>query len=251
MTSDTIALCLQGVGRRFSGLQAVRDVTLDVPHGERHAIIGSNGAGKTTLFNLIGGDIAVTSGRVILFDKDVTHMPTHQRVRLGLGRTYQTALLFPQLSTLDTIYLAVRGATAHRMSVLRPGAGDRHRAKAAALARRVGLEKSLNTKVGDLSHGQQRQIELAMALAGDPRLILLDEPASGLSQGERVLLSEMLRALDRDLTLLIIEHDMDVAFQVADVVTVMHNGAVLATGRPDEIRNNEMVHAIYLGAHHE
>jgi len=244
------ALSLQSVNRHFGGVQAVRDVTLDIAYGERRVVLGPNGAGKSTLFNLIAGEIRPSSGKVLLLGKDVTHLSPHYRARHGLTRTYQTAHLFTGLSVLDNLYLAVRGIVSRRMSMLRPGHNDPHVAKAKRLATRVGLEAVLDRKVGILSHGEQRQLAVGMALAGDPRLIMLDEPAAGLSQGERVRLTELLLALDPAITLLLIEHDMDVALQIAQFVTVMHNGRVIVNGTPDEIRTSRMVHELYLGERH-
>jgi len=244
------ALSLQGVGRRFGGVEAVRDVTLDIAYGERRVILGPNGAGKSTLFNLIAGEFRPTSGKVILFGEDVTHHSAQYRARHGLTRTYQTAHLFNGLSTLDNLFLAVRGVVPRRMSMLRPNTNDQYLVQARQVAAQVGLEAVLDTKVGTLSHGVQRQLELGMALAGKPRMIMLDEPAAGLSQGERGRLTELLQALDPAITVLLIEHDMDVALQVAQLVTVMHNGRLIVNGTPDEIRTSQTVHELYLGDHH-
>jgi branched-chain amino acid transport system ATP-binding protein len=241
------ALHLLGIGRTFGGIHAVRDVALRVAHGERRAVIGPNGAGKTTLFNLIAGDDLPTSGAVVLFGEDVTRLAPRHRARRGLTRTYQTAHLFGGLTTLENLFLAVRGVAPRRMSMLRPRPDDAYLARARELAAQVGLERVLHTRVGALSHGEQRQLELAMALAGRPRLIMLDEPAAGLSPGERTRLTELLLGLERSITLLLIEHDMDVALRIAQVVTVMHNGSVIAVGTPDEIRASQLVHELYLG----
>ena len=241
------ALQLAGVGRRFGGLIAVNDVTLTVAIGERRALLGPNGAGKTTLFNLIAGEYKPTTGRVLFFEQDVTRLPPRKRARRGLTRTYQTALLFLGMSILDNLFLAVRGVVPRRMSLLRPGRNDRYLARARELASQVGLEAVLHRKVGELSHGEQRQLELGMALAGNPRLLMLDEPAAGLSPGERSTLTELLIALDPAITVLLIEHDMDVAFRVAQHVTVMHQGKIIADGAPGEIRDNQLVHDVYLG----
>jgi len=249
-SNSSPALSLQGVYRRFGGVQAVRDVTLDIAYGERRVILGPNGAGKSTLFNLVAGEIRPSSGKVLLFGKDVTHLSPHYRARHGLTRTYQTAHLFTGLNALDNLYLAVRGIVSRRMSMLRPSHNDPHVAKAKRLAIRVGLEAVLDKKVGILSHGEQRQLAVGMALAGDPHLIMLDEPAAGLSQGERVRLTELLLALEPAITLLLIEHDMDVALQIAQFVTVMHNGRIIVNGTPNEIRTSRMVHELYLGEHH-
>ena len=241
------ALELRGVGRRFGGLVAVDGVTLGVAAGERRAIIGPNGAGKTTLFNLIAGEFRPTTGHVLLFGEDVTRLPAHLRIRRGLTRTYQTALLFGGLPAADNLYLALRGRAPHRMSVRRPGPDDPYRARARELAAVVGLGGALETKAAALSHGERRQLELGMALAGAPRLLMLDEPAAGLSPGERIRLTDLLLALDPAITVLLIEHDMDVALRVADRVTVMDDGQIIADGAPDEIRGSKTVQDVYLG----
>jgi branched-chain amino acid transport system ATP-binding protein len=243
------ALRLERVGRRFGALQAVREVSLRIAPGERRAILGPNGAGKTTLFNVIAGDFPATAGRVLFFSEDLTGLAPQLRTRRGITRTYQNSLLFTGLSVADNLYLAVRGVRSCRLSLLRSGRADVHRARAAELAVMVGLGDVTHLLVSELSHGQRRQLELGMALAGEPRLLLLDEPAAGLSPGERAELVRLLAGLPRELTVVIIEHDMDVALQVAERVTVMHNGEVVAEGTPAEIQANETVHRIYLGGH--
>ena len=246
--SGAPVLQLRGVGRRFGGLVAVADLSLEVAGGERRAILGPNGAGKTTLFNLIAGEFRPTTGRVLLFGEDVTRLPAHRRMRRGLTRTYQTALLFGGLTVADNLYLALRGPASARMSLRRPGPDDRYRARARELAVTVGLTGVLETKAAALSHGERRQLELGMALAGQPRLLMLDEPAAGLSPGERGRLTELLLALDPAITVLLIEHDMDVALRVADRVTVMHDGRTIAEGSPAEIRASKTVQDVYLGS---
>jgi branched-chain amino acid transport system ATP-binding protein len=244
-------LLLRGVGRRFGGLQAVRDVDLTVQAGERRAILGPNGAGKTTLFNVVAGEFPPTSGRIELFGQDVTFLPARTRVRLGLTRTYQTSRLFLGLSVEDNLYLSVVGVEGgHLRAVALPGRDGNLRRKARAIAARVGLEEELSTLVRNLSHGEQRQLEVGMALAGEPRLMMLDEPAAGLSRAERVKLTEMLLGLDRSITLILIDHDMDVALTVAEYVTMMHDGRVIVEGAPAEIRANQLVHDLYLGRGH-
>ena len=243
-------LRLRGVGRRFGGVQAVRDVDLDVPPGERRAILGPNGAGKTTLFNVISGEFPPTSGRIELFDEDVTHMPARKRARLGLSRTFQKSRLFLGLSVEDNLYLAVLGVKNGHFRPVRLGRDGEMRERARELAAQVGLGGRLDTVVGSLSHGEQRQLEVGMARAGDPKLMMLDEPAAGLSRGERVALTDLLLALDRSITLILIEHDMDVALTVAERVTMMHDGRVIVEGTPAEIRANELVHDLYLGRAH-
>jgi branched-chain amino acid transport system ATP-binding protein len=241
-------LRLRGIGRRFGGLHAVREVDLAVLSGERRAILGPNGAGKTTLFNVISGDFPPTSGGVELFGRDVTALPGRKRAKLGLARTYQQSRLFPGLSVDDNIYLSILGIGAgHLRPVALPGKDREIRDKAREAAGRVAIDHKLSDLVGSLSHGEHRQVAIAMALAANPRLLMLDEPASGLSRGERDLLTGLLLELDQKITLLLIEHDMDVALTVAERVTVMHEGRVIVEGTPDEIRANQLVHDLYLG----
>jgi len=239
------ALALHGVGRTFGALAAVGNVTLSVAAGERRAVLGPNGAGKTTLFNLICGDFPPTSGRVELFGQDITGLAPHHRAPSGVGRTYQTSLLFNGLSVMDNLVVAVRGARPGRFSLALPSRADTE--KAATLAERVRLDHLLDTEVAQLSHGQRRQLEVGMALACDPRLLMLDEPAAGLSPVERPELLRLMRELPRSITLIVIEHDMDIALPIADVVTVMKDGDVVVEGPPERIETDPTVQAIYLG----
>jgi branched-chain amino acid transport system ATP-binding protein len=240
-------LRLRGVGRRFGGLDAVCDVDLDVAHGERRAILGPNGAGKTTLFNVISGDMPATSGRIEFLGEDIGAIGAPGRARRGIGRTYQKSRLFLGLTVEDNLYLAVLGTRNGHLRPLRRKSDDEMRARARELAGAVGLQGKLNALVGAISHGEQRQLEVGMARAGEPKLMLLDEPASGLSRGERVALTDLLLELDPGITLILIEHDMDVALRVANHVTMMHDGRKVVEGTPDEIRGNELVHKLYLG----
>jgi branched-chain amino acid transport system ATP-binding protein len=245
------SLRLRGVGRRFGGLHAVRDVDLEVAAGERRAILGPNGAGKTTLFNVIAGDVPATSGTVEVFGADVTYMPARSRAKLGVARTYQKSRLFPGLSVEDNIYLAILGIrTGHLRPIVLPGRDRAMRAEAREAAGRTAIAHKLPELVGALSHGEQRQVAIAMALAARPRLLMLDEPASGLPRGERVALTDLLLQLDPSITLILIEHDMDVALRVAERVTMMHDGRVIVEGTPAEIRANQVVHDLYLGSQH-
>jgi branched-chain amino acid transport system ATP-binding protein len=240
-------LRLRGVGRRFGGLHAVRDVNMDVTPGERRAILGPNGAGKTTLFNVIAGDFPATSGTVELFGADVTYTPARDRARRGLARTYQQSRLFGGLTVEDNIYLSIVGREGGRLRPIRTSADAEARERARVAAGRAAIDSKLDETVASLSHGEHRQVALAMALASNPRVLMLDEPASGLSRGERVLLTDLLLALDRGITLILIEHDMDVALRVAEYVTMMHDGRVIVEGTPAEIRANQLVHDLYLG----
>lgn len=246
----TNAVELSDVGRRFGALQAVKSVTLSIPVGQRHAVLGPNGAGKTTLFNLVCGDYPPTSGRVVIFGEDITAFPPHKRARVGIGRTYQTSLLFNGLSVRDNLFVAIRGARPGRLSFLAPRRQDQDMRTATALADRVRLTHLLDRTVSELSHGQRRQLEVGMALACSPRLLMLDEPAAGLSPAERPELSNLLRELPRDLTLILIEHDMDVALPISDLVTVMKDGEIMVQDTPDRIADNPVVNEIYLGRRH-
>jgi branched-chain amino acid transport system ATP-binding protein len=251
VANDEPTLRLRGVGRRFGGLHAVREVDLEVAPGERRAILGPNGAGKTTLFNVIAGDLPATTGTVELFGTDVTKAPARTRARLGLARSYQQSRLLLGLSVEDNIYLSILGVGDDRLRpVVLPKRDRAVRERARESAERVAIDHRLRDPVGALSHGEHRQVALAMALASKPRALMLDEPASGLSRGERTLLTDLLLALDRNITLLLIEHDMDVALRVAERVTMMHDGRVIVEGTPSEIRANELVHELYLGSAH-
>jgi len=244
-------LRLRGVGRRFGGLLAVSDVDLDVAHGERRAILGPNGAGKTTLFNVICGDIPASSGTVELFGEDVTRRPARYRAKLGLARTYQQSRVFKGLTVEDSIYLSIIGVEGGRLRpVALPSREKELRSRAREAAGKVAISEKLGELVGSLSHGEHRQVAIAMALAAEPKALMLDEPASGLSRGERQLLTELLLDLDRGITLILIEHDMDIALGVAERVTMMHDGRVIVEGTPAEIRANELVHDLYLGRGH-
>lgn len=243
------ALRIVNLTKYFGALCAVDNVSLDLLPGERRAILGPNGAGKTTLFNLIAGDYLPSQGAINLFDVDLSSMPPHQRTRAGVSRTYQNSLLFKMLTVVENLYLSVRGVQPRRLSMKAPQSADGHLRKAQEWARQVGLEERINAMVSELSHGEQRQLELGMALAADPRLLLLDEPAAGLSQAERPILAKMLRELPRSITILLIEHDMDVALQWAERVTVMHNGAVVFEGTPTEAASSSAIHELYLGGH--
>ena len=240
-------LRLRGVGRGFGGLDAGRDVDHAVAPGERRAILGPNGAGKTTLFNVISGDMPATSGTIEFLGQDIGAIPAPGRTRLGMGRTYQKSRLFLGLTVEDNLYLAVLGSRDGHRRMLRKAIDDEMRERARELAASVGLESQVSSLVGAISHGEQRQLEVAMARATEPKLMLLDEPASGLSRGERVALTDLLLELDKSITLILIEHDMDVALRVAQRVTMMHDGRKIVEGTPDEIRANALVHELYLG----
>ncbi len=244
------ALELRGVTRAFGALVAVSDVSMTVRAGERRAVLGANGAGKTTLFNAITGDFPPTAGRIRFFGEDVTELPAYERIRRGLRRTYQTSLLFKGLTVRDNIFMAVRGVGRSRFSLLRPRQNDVSLASTRDLLHAVHLDSLADRLVADLAYGQQRQLEIGMALAGAPRFILFDEPAAGLSPVERRELIQILTALPGHIGYIIIEHDLDVALRVVESVTVLHNGALFTEGSPDEIQSDPDVQRIYLGGGH-
>jgi branched-chain amino acid transport system ATP-binding protein len=244
------ALVLEGVTRAFGALRAVDDVTLSVLAGEKRAILGANGAGKTTLFNAITGDFPPTSGRIRFFGEDITQMDPFERIRKGMRRTYQSSLLFRDLSVRDNLFLAVRGVSNARFSIRRAGRGHPSSQATQELLERGRLTHIADEMVSNLAHGQQRQLEIAMALAGAPRLILFDEPAAGLSPAERRELVLLLTSLPSHMSFVLIEHDLEIALRVVERVTVMHNGSVIKTGTPSEIENDQQVQAIYMGGKH-
>ena len=241
------ALRLEGVSRSFGALKAVENFSFSVAAGERRAVIGANGAGKTTLFNVITGDYAASAGRVRFFGEDVTAHPPFERIRAGMRRTYQSSLLFRDLTVRDNLFLAVRGVSRGRFDFIRKNENHVSRRAAEDILERVRLTAVGDEPVASLSHGQQRQLEIGMALAGAPRLILFDEPAAGLSPAERRELVALLRALPAHLSFILIEHDLEIALRVVDRVTVMHNGRLLKEGTPAEIENDPEVQEIYMG----
>jgi branched-chain amino acid transport system ATP-binding protein len=246
-SNSAYALELEGVGRQFGALVALAGVNLKVGAGERRAVLGSNGAGKTTLFNVVTGDFPPTSGRIRFFGEDVTDFPIHERIRRGLRRTYQISQLFAGLTVIDSIFVACRGVSRRRFSLIRPGWADATRAQALSIAHSAHLDDILDRPVAILSHGQQRQLELALALTGAPRFILFDEPAAGLSPAERRDLVAILNALPAHIGYIIIEHDLDVALRVSSYVTMMHDGRIFKEGAPEEIESDPEVQAMYLG----
>ncbi len=242
------ALELRGLSKSFGGLAAVRGVTLTVMPGQRKAIIGPNGAGKTTLFNLITGILPASSGQVVLFGQDVTKWPSHRRTALGMARTFQVTSLFPRLTVLDNVLLAIEGLRPTKFVMWRflSSYHDVYE-KAHGLLERAGFLDRKDTEVRYLSHGEQRQLEIVLGLASDPKILLLDEPAAGLSSGESSEMIRFLAQLDRSLAILLIEHDMDVVFDVAEHISVLHFGEVLEAGSAEQIRGSEKVQQIYLG----
>jgi branched-chain amino acid transport system ATP-binding protein len=239
---------LVGLCRSFGGLHAVRGVNLTILPGDRKAIIGPNGAGKTTLFNVITGILPASAGKVVLFGRDVTPWPSHRRVALGMARTFQITSLFPRLTVLDNVLLAIKGVRRSKFVAWRFMSSYRDvYEKAERLLEQARFHDRRYIEVRHLSHGEQRQLEIVLGLASDPKILLLDEPAAGLSSGESQEMAKFLMRLDRNLAILLIEHDMDVVFGVTDQISVLHFGEILETGRPEHIRNSSRVQEIYLG----
>jgi branched-chain amino acid transport system ATP-binding protein len=223
-------------------------VSFVVRPGERKAIIGPNGAGKTTLFNLITGVFPSTSGQIVLFGRDVTRWPSHRRTALGMARTFQITSLFPKLTVLENVLLALAGVGWTKLVMWKPLASyEKFQTRARELLEAAGYWDRRGVEIRNLSHGEQRQIEVVLGLASDPKLLLLDEPAAGLSSGESREMAEFLKRLDPSLAILLIEHDMDVVFDVVDHISVLHFGAVVESGSCKEIQKSERVQQIYLG----
>jgi branched-chain amino acid transport system ATP-binding protein len=242
------ALELKALCKSFGGLQATRSVSLRVMPGDRKAIIGPNGAGKTTLFNMITGIHPATSGTILLFGQDVTKWPSHRRTAMGMARTFQVTSLFPKLTVLDNVLLAIEGLRPSKFVMWRFLSSYREvYDKAHHLLEQAAFIDRKDTEVRNLSHGEQRQLEIVLGLASDPKILLLDEPAAGLSSGESVDMTRFLMKLDPKLAILLIEHDMDVVFDVASEISVLHFGEVLETGTPQQIHSSAKVQEIYLG----
>jgi branched-chain amino acid transport system ATP-binding protein len=245
---STPALALAHLNKRFGGLPATKDVSLTVMPGERRLIIGPNGAGKTTLFNLITGDLSADGGSARLFGQELLRMPTQDRVHLGLARTYQILTLFPRERLIHNVVLALLGLDRRRWnpwSILVSNR-DLYEAARAALDR-VGLGESAERIVSETSYGERRRLELAMALAQKPRLLLLDEPLAGLSQAERQTVRALLDGIPRDVTIVMIEHDMDTALAFAERITVLHYGEVIVEGTRAEVVADPRTREVYLG----
>ena len=241
------ALSVTDISRNFEGVQALAHVSFEVAPGERRLIIGPNGAGKTTLFNILAGSYAASSGRVVLFGRDITRLPAYARAQLGLSRTFQITNLFYRLTVLENILLALQAGKGAASPVLR----QQDRAlltRAGALLEQWELSEFAKQAAQDISYGQQRQLDILLAMAVAPKVLLLDEPTAGLSAAEVPRVKAILRSLPRDTTVLMIEHDMDVAFELADRITVLHQGRLLAEGNVEAIRSNPQVTEIYLGS---
>ncbi|MEE9269398.1 MAG: ABC transporter ATP-binding protein [Candidatus Krumholzibacteria bacterium] len=245
---DQYAVEAVNLSKAFGGVHAVDGVSIAVPPGQRRALIGPNGAGKTTLFNCLTGSMSPSAGRIMLFGKDVTSVAEHRRTAMGIGRTFQITNVFHDLTVVENVLLALQGTSRRKWVFHR--SMDFFRSnweRAGAELERVGLAGRASDTVGSLSYGERRQLELALALASTPRVLLLDEPASGLSPGERKRIAEILAELQREITIVFIEHDMSVVLGLADKVTVLHRGRAIMEGTPDEVKASREIQEIYLG----
>jgi branched-chain amino acid transport system ATP-binding protein len=247
MTSPPL-LATQALCRNFGGLQAVRDVTLDFHVGQLHAVIGPNGAGKSTFVNLLAGELPPSSGAITLAGEAISALPSYQRVHRGIARSFQRTNIFKDLTALENVRLAAQAVAGRGVFRLAAKATDLVETAHGAL-RRAGLPWATTRIAGTLSHGAQRQLEIAMTLATDPKVLLLDEPLAGMGQEEGERIAALLKSLAADHALLLIEHDMDFVFKVADVMTVLVDGCVIATGKPADVRANAAVQTAYLGGH--
>jgi branched-chain amino acid transport system ATP-binding protein len=247
-SGQDLVLQTRGLCKRFGGLRAVDRVDLAVPPGDLRAIIGPNGAGKTTLFNLISGELAHDTGQIYFAGEEVSGLPPHRLCRRGLGRTFQITSIFRRLTGLENVQTAFLSHHKRHFNLFVP-ARRLYRDEALALLERVGLREQATKPSGILAHGDQRRLELAIALAGAPRLLLLDEPTAGMAPRERHEIMALVARIagDTGLTVVFTEHDMDVVFAVAKRITVLHQGAVLAEGPPLEVRANADVQRVYLG----
>jgi len=241
-------LVLENGSKNFGGVRALNDVSFVLEAGERRAIIGPNGAGKTTLFNLLSGLLRPSTGRILFLSKDITKMPAYQRAVLGLARTYQITNLFFSLTVQENVLLSLQAMNTFKFSFLRPLTSDKHLLpRAQSLLEPWDMWDKRDIEVRNLSYGDQRQLEIILALSQNPKLLLLDEPTSGLSSAETTTMVSMIEALPQDITVLFIEHDMDTAFRLAKQVMVLHLGKVLTLGSPEEVKSHTQVQKIYLG----
>ena len=243
-----LALEVQQLTKRFGALVANDSVDLQVEIGELHAIIGPNGAGKTTFINQLAGELAPNEGRILFFDRDVTRLQVHKRALLGLARSYQITSVIPSFTALDNVALAAQAIDGHSYRFWSPARSARKlNEKAAGILEEVGLAAREDVPANNMSHGEHRQLEIAMALATDPKLLLLDEPTAGMGPAATEGMIEFLRTLKGRYSILLIEHDMDVVFSLADRISVLVNGGRIATGTPENIRQNAEVRRAYLG----
>jgi len=243
-------LRIDHLSHSFGSLIVTNDVSMSIEDGERHVIIGPNGAGKTSLINQIGGQLRPSAGRILLGNTDITGWPPHRISRMGLARTFQRSNLFQNLSVIENLRLAVQARFGNPLNFITPVSRLRNlRNHVEQLMQRVHLDQGLRL-VRELSYGEQRQLEVGIALAAEPKLLLLDEPTSGMSPAETGQMINLIANLPRNLSILMIEHDMKVVFSISDRITVLNRGEVLATGTPIEIQTNNRVREVYLGISH-
>ena len=238
--------------KSFGAVNACRDISLNIHDGEIHALIGPNGAGKTTLLNQIAGDLTPDSGQIFLSGQEITHLSLHRRASLGLARSYQITSVFPNLSVEENLLLAIQAHHGHSFHFWRRGLKNPQLlAELGPALARVGLGERAGVLAGTLSHGEKKQLEVGMALACKPKLLLLDEPMAGMGPGGTKELSGLIRSLKQEMTILLVEHDMEAIFSLADRITVLVYGEIVATGSVDEIRSNQAVRQAYLGEEDE
>jgi len=250
--SDAALLHVKGLFKSFGALMAINDLHLDVEEGELHAVIGPNGAGKSTLIRQLTGEMSADAGRILYRGRDITAIPAARRVRSGIARSYQITSVFPEYSALENVAMAVQTRLTRGAAFLRRAAGvPELESPAGELLDRVGLSAERHSPAYSLAHGQQRQLEVAMTLALEPTLLLLDEPMAGMGQQESGMMVDLLSGLRGNITILLVEHDMDAVFALADRVTVLVYGQAIATGSVQEIRNDPEVRKAYLGDEHD
>jgi branched-chain amino acid transport system ATP-binding protein len=242
------ALRVEGLSKNFGGVEALKDVTFAVETGEKLAIIGPNGAGKTTLLNILNGQHSANSGHIYFMGRDITHLSVYKRAHLGMARAFQSSTLFPSMSALNNLLLAIHGMRSSRHHMFRSfKTYTEYSTEAERHLKSVNLWEKKENMVSDLSHGEQKRLEIAMSLALEPRLLLLDEPSAGLTTGESSDVAAILRNLGPTITILIVAHDMDLVFGIADHILVLHYGEVLCRGTPEDVQCNVKVREIYIG----
>lgn len=246
------SLRVENISRDFGGIHAARNVSFKIQEGEHLAIIGPNGAGKTTLFNLISGQMPPTSGKIFFYNQDITHLPAHQRTHLGVARSYQTVNLFNNLTVLENISLALQGTKNIRFQMFRSALSFKSIcAKSEEMLDSIGLWEKKDTPVHSISYGEQRKLEIALSLASEPKLLLLDEPSCGLTSTESTDITTRIRKLGEKITVMLVAHDMDLVFGVAQRIIVLHYGEIITEGTCDQIRTNNKVKEIYMGVGEE
>jgi branched-chain amino acid transport system ATP-binding protein len=242
------ALRVEGLSKNFGGVEALKDVTFAVESGEKLAIIGPNGAGKTTLLNVVNGQLSANSGHMYFMGRDITHLSVYKRAHLGIARAFQSSTLFPSMSVLNNILLAIHGMKPSRLHTFRHfNTYYEYTSEAERYLKSANLWENRDKVVNDLSHGEQKRLEIAMSLASEPKLLLLDEPSSGLTAGESADVATIIRSLGADVTIIIVGHDMDLVFGLADHIMVLHYGEIICHGTPKEVQCNTKVMEIYTG----